>query len=295
MHLDYPDCIRSIVQINLYRMESATFKSRDGLQLSALYHPTENSKYVICMVHGMGEHKGRYAHVADFFIQKGYSVALYDQRGHGESGGKRGHTPGLDFMLDDLEDFIKELREWMPGKEVILYGHSMGGNIVLNYALRRKPNIALLIASSPYIRLAFEPPAIKLFLAKTVGKIWPTLSQRTGLDPLAISRDLQVVEAYKADKLVHDFITPGFFNSVHFSGAYIMENFHKIHVPCLLFHGTEDNLTNSAATTEVAGKSGGKAHLKLWTGLYHECHNEPEKDQVLQYMADWLDKQASKK
>lgn len=269
-------------------MEKGSFTSRDGLTLMTAYHSTEGASNVICIVHGMGEHKARYEHFADFFANNGYSVALFDQRGHGESSGKRGHTPSLDAMLDDLDDFLKYVAEIFPNQKQILYGHSMGGNIVLNYTIRRQPQIKALIASSPYIRLAFEPPKIKLLLAKSVGKLFTNLPQKTGLDVNHLSHDTKVIEEYKADPLVHDFITPSFFNSIHFTGDFLIENGNEVNVPTLMFHGTDDLITSSSATTEMAGKSGGKIDLKLWTGLYHETHNEPEKMQVLQFVVDWL-------
>ncbi|MBL0912672.1 MAG: alpha/beta hydrolase [Bacteroidia bacterium] len=269
-------------------MENFTFTSRDGLQLAASFQKTEFTPYVVAIVHGMGEHKGRYAHVADFFLHSGYSVALFDQRGHGNSGGKRGHTPSLDAMLNDVDDFLAEVRKRMPGQKIVLYGHSMGANIVLNYTLRRKPDIAAVVGSSPYLRLAFEPPAFKLFLARTVGKLLPELQQKTGLEVTAISRDARVVEAYKNDPLVHEFITSSFFNSVHFAGVYPIEHAAEFQVPCLLFHGTEDRLTSYKATVECAENAKGKVELKLWNGLYHECHNEPEQHEVLSYVNNWL-------
>lgn len=269
-------------------MEKGSFTSRDGLTLSTAYHFTEDASNVICMVHGMGEHKARYEHVVEFFANNGYSVALFDQRGHGESAGKRGHTPSLDALLDDVEDFLSYVTEIMPNQKQILFGHSMGGNVVLNYTIRRQPQIKALIVSSPYIRLSFEPPKIKLLLAKSVGKLFTNLSQRIGIDVKHLSRDEKVVQDYISDPLVHDFITPSFFNSIHFTGSFLIENADKINVPTLMYHGTEDLITSSSATTEMAGKSGGSIDLKLWTGLYHESHNEPEKIQVLQFVVDWL-------
>jgi len=269
-------------------MENFSFTSRDGVAMAAAFSKNEHAACTIAIIHGMGEHKGRYAHVARFFEEHGFSVALFDQRGHGNSGGKRGHTPSLDAMLDDVDDFLTEVRKRIPGQGIVLYGHSMGGNIVLNYTLRRKPDIRAVIGSSPYLRLAFEPPAFKLFLAKTVGKLLPGLQQKTGLDASAISRDVKVVEAYKKDPLVHEWITSSFFNAVHFAGLYPIQHAAELQMPCLLFHGTADRLTSYKATEECAENSGGKVSLKLWEGLYHECHNEPEQAEVLSYVLSWL-------
>ena len=268
------------------------WQSSDGIDIYGQCWLTEQKpKAVICLVHGMGEHSGRYEHVAKYLVDAGYSVVAYDQRGHGKSGGSRGHTPSYDLLLDGVFDLLKQAEKIVPESKKFIYGHSMGGNVVLNYALRRKPDVAGIIASSPYLKLAFEPPAIKVALGKFVNNIFPGFTQGTELDASAISRDKKVVDAYLSDPLVHDKISARFFVEVHGAGEWAIEHAAEMMLPLLLFHGTEDKLTSPEGSKEFAEKVKAGCTFKLWDGLYHETHNEPEKEEVLKYLVTWLDGQ----
>lgn len=245
-------------------------------------------KAVVAIIHGMGEHSGRYAHVAAYLVDNGYSVIAYDHRGHGKSGGKRGHTPSYDLLLDGIDDVLKQADKIAPGAKKFIYGHSMGGNLVLNYALRRKPAIAGVIASSPWLKLAFEPPKFEVALGRFVNNIFPGFTQSTKLDVNAISRDKKVVDAYVNDPLVHDKISARFFVEMYGAAAWALEHASEMKLPLLLFHGTEDQLTSPEGSKEFAEKVKENCTFRLWDGFYHETHNEPEKEEVLKYIATWL-------
>ena len=263
----------------------------DGLQLSGTsYTPTGEIKGVVVLLHGMGEHFGRYKHVADFFNTIGYATVGMDHRGHGNSGGKRGHTSSYNQLMNDIDVLMNKAREMFPGKAVVLYGHSTGANLAANYALRKKPSLKGLILTGPYFRLAFNPPAWKVKLSRISAGIFPTLTQATGLEVEAVSREPKVVEAYKADSLNHDKITAAFFVNVHSAGPYAIEHASELSMKTLAMHGTADRLTSSKATEEFANKNPQKVELKLWDGFYHEIHNELEKQQVFDYIANWLSK-----
>ena len=249
----------------------------------------EKPKAVVCIVHGMGEHSGRYAHVAEFLVKSGYSVLAYDQRGHGKSGGKRGHTPSYDLLLDGVEDVLKQAEKIHPGKQKFIYGHSMGGNVVLNFALRRKPGISGVIASSPWLKLAFEPPKLELALARFANNIFPAFTQHTKLDTSALSRDKQVVKDYENDPLVHDLISARFFLQTHEAASWALLHVGEWRLPLLLFHGTADRIISPEGSNEFADKVKGNLTFRLWDGFYHECHNEPEKKDVMGYICSWLD------
>lgn len=270
--------------------EELKWKSSDGLDIYGQYWaPDGTPEAVICLVHGMGEHSSRYAHVADFFINKNIALISYDHRGHGKSGGKRGHTPSYDLLLDGVTDLINKANEIFPGAPQFLYGHSMGGNVVVNYAIRKKPSVKGIILSGPYLRLAFNPPAFKVALGKFAASIFPGLQQPTGLDATAISQDKAVVDAYINDPLVHDKISAGFFVNVHGAGEWAMEHASELELPTLIFHGTADRLTSHKASEEFARSINGHATLKLWEGLYHETHNEAEKQQVFEHIYGWIE------
>ena len=261
----------------------------DGLQLAGEYYiPQQDIKGVIALVHGMGEHFGRYQHVAEFFSTIGYATVGMDHRGHGKSQGKRGHTPSFNHLMDDITLLLNKTQELFAGMPAILYGHSMGGNLAANYTIRRKPDLKGLILTDPYFKLAFEPPAWKVTLAKLFAGLIPTLTQPTGLEVAAISRDEAVVNAYKNDPLVHDKITSSFFINVHPAGLYPIEHAKELQVKTLAMHGTADRLTSAKGTEEFANNNPQMIELKLWEGFYHEIHNEKEKQQVFDYMAGWL-------
>lgn len=263
----------------------------DGLHLwGACDTPTGEIKGVVVLLHGMSEHFGRFKHVADFFSTIGYATVGMDHRGHGNSGGKKGHTPSYDQLMNDIDVLMNKTKGMFPGKPIVLYGHSMGANLAANYALRKKPSLKGLILTAPYFRLAFDPPAWKVKLARISAGIIPTLTQPTGLEVESISRDPKVVEAYKEDPLVHDKITSAFFVNVHSAASYAIGHAIELPVKTLAMHGTADRATSSKGTEEFANKNPQQVELKLWDEFYHEIHNEPEKQQVFGYIANWLSK-----
>lgn len=269
--------------------QNFSLQTSDGLQLKGFVkQATINCKAVMTIIHGMGEHAQRYSHVADFFAEIGIACVAIDLRGHGNSEGKRGHTPNYEALMNDVDMLVSKAKSMFPNLPLIMYGHSMGGNLTLNYIIRRKPEIAGAIVTSPYLKLAFEPPKWKVTLGKLTANLVPTLTQPTGLETAAISRDLAVVSAYEKDKLVHDKITSAFFVNVHFAGPYAIEYASEIKVPLLVMHGTADRLTSPEGTKEFAKNAGKNVTLKIWNDLYHEIHNEPEKLDVFQFELNWL-------
>jgi len=265
--------------------------TEDGLQLAGEYSiPAADIKGVVILLHGMGEHFGRYGHVAAYLNSIGYAVVGMDHRGHGKSQGNRGHTPSFNHLMNDISLLFKKTNELFAGIPVILYGHSMGANLAANYVLRKKPSIKGLILTSPYFKLAFDPPAWKVSLAKFMKGIFPGLTQATGLEVAAVSRDEAVVEAYKKDPLNHDKMSAAFFANVHPAGLYPIEHAAELNVKTLATHGTADRLTSAEGTKEFAAKNPQMIELKLWDGFYHELHNEKEKQEVFNYIGNWLSK-----
>ena len=265
------------------------WKSNDGLDIFGQKWESENlpAKAVINLVHGFGEHSSRYEHVAQFFTDHNYVVIAFDLRGHGRSGGKKGHFPSYDEFMNDVENLLKQSEINFPGLPKILYGHSMGGNVVANFAIKRNPAVAGIILSSPFFRPAFVPPAVKIALGKLMRNIIPSFSLPSGLDPTGISRDEAVVKKYKNDPLVFDSISSKMGIELIEFGQEAIDNAAKLKLPTLLFHGTEDKLTSFEASKEFKSKSGDNVTFIEYKGLYHECHNEPEKGEVLQNALNW--------
>lgn len=271
-------------------MKTIQLQTHDDLTLHGTIYAPMDSKALVVLIHGMGEHFGRYEHVAEFFTQNGYAFAGMDLRGHGRSQGKRGHTPSYEHLMNDIELLISTIQVDFPELPLFIYGHSMGGNLVLNALIRRLLPITAAVISAPYLKLAFEPPKWKTVLGKISAKWLPELTQPTGLDTEALSRDPNVILAYNNDPLVHDKITSSFFVNVHFAGPYVLEHAAKINIPLLLMHGTKDQLTSNWATQELHKRIPERSELKLWEGFYHELHNEPEQKELLSFVTEWLEK-----
>ena len=264
-------------------------QTEDGMHLRGLdWQPEGQALAAICLVHGIGEHVGRYAHVVAALNRAGFAVVGFDQRGHGRSEGARGFVPSYDVFLEDIHRQIEEMRRLYVGKPAFLYGHSMGGNLVLYYCLRRRPTLNGVVSTSPQLRMATKPPAWKTTLGRLMLNVWPSMAMANGLDLQYLSHDPQVAIAYKEDPLVHDRVTPHLGIGLIDSGEWLLQHAAEFRLPLLLVHGSEDRLTSAAATQEFAALVPGDCTLKIWEGFYHETHNEPQKAEVIAFMLDWL-------
>lgn len=263
--------------------------SQDGLKLVGReWKPDGKPRGAVCLVHGIGEHTGRYPHVAAAFDREGYAMLGFDLRGHGLSEGPRGYTPGYDVFLEDIDVALREVRARFPSTPVFLFGHSLGGNLVLYYAIRRQPALAGVVASSPQLRLAFQPPASKTVLGRLLFNLWPSFTMTSGLDQAALSHDPAVVQAYAQDPLVHDKLTPRLGIGLIDVGLWLLDHASELSLPLLIYCGSEDHLVSAEACREFAAKVKGDCTLKIWDGLYHETHNEPQKADVLNMVTQWL-------
>jgi alpha-beta hydrolase superfamily lysophospholipase len=265
------------------------WKSNDGLDIFGQKWESETlqPKGVICLVHGFGEHSSRYEHVAKFFTDNRYGVITYDHRGHGRSAGRKGHFASYDEFMNDVQNLLNQADIHFPGLPKILYAHSMGGNVVANFAIKRKPDVAGIILSSPFFRPAFNPPAIKLALGKLMRNLVPSFSLPSGVDAAGISRDKDVVERYKNDPLVFDLISSKMGIELIEFGQEAIDHAARLTLPVLIFHGTADKLTSYEASKEFVSNAGKNVTFISYEGLYHEAHNEPEKETVLKNALDW--------
>jgi alpha-beta hydrolase superfamily lysophospholipase len=268
-----------------------TINAKDGLNLYVQgWDPAGEARGVVLIIHGIGEHSGRYTHVAEFLVSNGLSVIAMDHRGHGKSGGPRGHTPSFDAFMDDIDVLFAEASARHPDVHQILYGHSMGGIFVLNYQLRRKPKVNGVISASAAMRTSLEEQTFKVILAKVLGSVLPGVSMTTDLDPADISRDPDVVNRYINDPLVHNKISFGMGKGLLEAIDWAYDHADEFNVPLLLIHGTADKPAYARGSEEFAQHVSDNCTLKLWDGYAHELHNEPEKQEVLDYMLAWIEK-----
>tara|TARA_R110002073_G_scaffold336208_1_gene530927 strand:+ start:66360 stop:67190 length:831 start_codon:yes stop_codon:yes gene_type:complete len=253
------------------------------------YFKPDIVKAVVILVHGMGEHSGRYTDfVIPQLLAQNIGVITYDQFGHGKTAGKKGHNPNFDAVLTTVTLITNKATEIFGDLPLFLYGHSMGGNVVINYALSKTHSFTGVIATSPLLRLAFKPPTWKLSVGKIIQKIAPSITMPSELDVNAISRDPMEVQKYRDDPLVHDKISPNYSLTFFEKGQWALEHAQQLKTPMLLVHGTGDKITDHTASIEFAKNSNGMATIQLFENGYHELHNDLEKEQFMKVLTNWI-------
>ncbi|HAM08974.1 MAG: hypothetical protein A2X05_17405 [Bacteroidetes bacterium GWE2_41_25] len=267
-----------------------SIKLSNGQVLKGLLEsPGENTRAVIVMVHGIGEHLRRYLNWAEQFRNAGMAFIGVDLPGHGLSPGRRGHIRNYDILKEMIDILINSSRQTFPGIPLYIYGHSLGGGIVLDYIIRNNPRISGAIVTSPWLRLSFEPPRIKIILASVMKSILPELAQPTGLIVDHISHDKEVTDNYKSDPLVHDKCSVSLFHTAMSSAKYSLEHSGELRVPTLILHGSDDLITSPEGSREFASKNS-VTDLRIFEGGFHELHNELFRNDVFEYIIKWIDK-----
>lgn len=272
-----------------------TVRSRDGMALVRRDWPCADARGTIVIVHGLGEHIGRYAHVAARLNASRWSVVGYDQRGHGRSPGERGRIAAGDDLLADLAAVIDDVRAETAGALVLL-GHSLGGLVAARFvaaALESPPpawqrDVDALVMSSPALDIAMT--AGKRVLLATLETLAPNLGIGNGLDATAISRDAAVVAAYRADPLVHDRIAPRLVRFLADAGPAVRALAPRWRVPTLLLYAGSDRLVVAAGSAAFAAAAPASVvTVRPFGPLFHEIFNEPEQDEVFAVLTAWLD------
>ena len=274
------------------------FISDDGIKLFGRTWLTnlKEPKGMIHLVHGIGEHSGRYDHLGEAFNESGYHFIAFDQRGHGLSEGKRGHAPSFDQLLSDVEVFLDEAQKrYGPQSNLFLYGHSLGGLIVINFCLQKQKDLDGAIATAPSLQLAFEPPKIQLSILKFMKSISPAFTMSSMLDQDALARDPAIVKAYQDDPYVHDRVSAKLAIEMLRYGEFALNHAKDWNIPLLLMHGTSDRLSSHKASQEFAENAGNLVDLVLWQGYYHEIHNDIGKEEVIGKIISWVNNRSNEK
>lgn len=259
------------------------------------YRKANEAKATIVLVHGMGSHSGRYEDsVIPILLQNRFNVVSFDHFGHGKTGGKRGHNPGYKYVLQSVELTICKAKERFPNLPVFLYGHSMGGNVVINFSLKSTIKIDGVIATSPMLKLAMQPPAWKLLLGEIANKVAPSITLDSKLNPKHISRDESQISKYKDDPLVHSKISSNYSTVFFKMGKWALEHSDRLKMPMLLLHGTGDLICDYKASEQFA-KGNTLVQLKLYEGGYHELHHDLCAKEMLNDVIYWLQNQNLKK
>lgn len=261
----------------------------DGQVLVRRHWALPGAHRAVLLVHGLGEHSGRYRHVATWFNARGYDVMAYDQRGHGLTPGPRGALSREDDLLSDLAAVYADYAAQAPALPLLL-GHSMGGLVAARAVLDGRVTPAALVLSSPAFR-SHEAPWLQS-LAAVLSRTLPNLPLRTGLALDHLSHDAAVIAAYRDDPLCSGRITPRMADFIFRAGPSCIADAARLPVPTLLLAAGADRLVDPAGSREFASAAWSSPHLttRHFDTLYHELFNEsePGRSQVMKQLGDWL-------
>jgi alpha-beta hydrolase superfamily lysophospholipase len=267
------------------------FETTSNLRLYEQSWRLENPAAIIVIVHGYGEHSGRYCWVASQLVCQGLAVYTFDLRGHGKSEGERGFVESFDDYLRDLEFFLHRVKAREPGKPLFLLGHSMGGTISTLFVIRQQPALSGLVVSSAVLGISSHIPLMLVRAMIGVGQLVPKLPT-IRIDTCKISRAQEIVRAYETDPLVYHRRIPARTLVEILKAIFeIQSHAFEIGLPLLIQHGTDDQIVTVEGSQQLyASVQSDNKYLKLYNHCYHELLNEPEKVLVLSNIATWIQK-----
>jgi alpha-beta hydrolase superfamily lysophospholipase len=271
---------------------AASLTMPDGQALFLRDWPNPSARQAVLIVHGLGEHSGRYEELAQWFLARGYAVRSYDQRGHGHTRGQRAALRHRDDLLQDLAHVYQDYAQSF-GRAPLLLGHSMGGAVAVRTVLDGRVEPPLLILSSPALRTNEAPWLRKL--ASVLSRVVPNLPLRNGLPLQGLSHDAQVIEAYRNDPLCSGWVTPRMADFIFRAGASSIADAWRLRVPTLLLVAGSDRLVDPSGSRDFAAGAWATKQLtsRFFDTLYHELFNETEtgRHQVLAQLGEWLRRQ----
>lgn len=272
----------------------STFTAADGDNLAVQRWPVPPGvarRGAVVLVHGLGEHAGRYERLAQHLVAWGFEVHGYDQCGHGESGGTRGCVPGTQRLMEDLYDVIDSVRRRLPaGAPLLVLGHSMGGLVASCLVLQRDVPVDGVVLSSP----AFEAElsTVQRWLLAVLPRLAPNLTVRNKIPPQALSHDPDVVQAYQDDPLVHDRVSGRLAKFIAEAGPRVLARAGRWNLPTLLLYGGSDCIVNPRGSRRFAAAApAGLVTSHCFDSMFHEVFNEQEAEPVYRALRGWLDRQ----
>jgi alpha-beta hydrolase superfamily lysophospholipase len=278
--------------LTLSPAEEDTLAGPAGALRHRLWLPSA-AKGVVVLVHGLAEHSGRYTHVGEYLAALGWVVHAFDYRGHGKSPGRRVHVDRFEDFLDDTAVVVEAARRRHPGLPIFLVGHSLGGLIVLLYALTRPAGLAGVAVTSPSLGThpSLRPSRLKSAVARILSVVAPRTLFRTGLDPRGLSHDPEVVRAYAADPLISHSVSARFYTSVRSAMAEAHRSVPQVSVPALVMASANDAIVDPEATRRwLASAPAGLVEAVFYDALAHELFNEPQREEVLARLEQWLER-----
>jgi alpha-beta hydrolase superfamily lysophospholipase len=270
-------------------MEALALRTAPDGVLHVVRHVPAGARGIVFLCHGLGEHCGRYGHVIDALVAAGWGCYAFDLRGHGRSGGRRGHVLAWSDYVGDVEAVYAQAEaDGHRALPWIQLGHSMGGLVVVHAAARNAARLSGLVLCSPLLGVAVQVPVWKAALGRALSRWLPALSLANELDDTNISRDPEEVRLYREDPLVHDRVTARWFTEMTAALAAAHELAPSMRLPLLLMHGTADALTDPEGSRRFAAAWGGPVELHLLDGYVHELFNDTGRERPLSLLTEWL-------
>lgn len=270
---------------------SAQFAAADGLLLTRqVWRPPGGAAAALAVVHGYGEHAGRYRELAVELAERGYSLYVYDLRGHGRSAGRRGHISRFSDYLDDTAVYLRTVGLEEEGRPLFLLGHSLGGLIAAAFVEERSDaGLAGLVLSAPFLRLAIPVPPMRLHAARLLSRVAPTLNIGNPLDAAALSHDQAVVAAYRVDPLNHHVATARWAAEVLDAQLAALAAAPRIAPPLLVMYGEADAVTDPAAAHQLFAAAASPDKTEhAYPGYFHEIFNESGRGGPIGDLTSWL-------
>jgi len=261
----------------------------DGTQLVYDAYEPRQARAAVLVLHGWSDHAGRWREAGERLRDAGLAAYLLDQRGHGRSGGRRGYLSRFSQLLGDLQAFRRAVRLRTQGPQVLL-GHSFGGLVTLRY-LETQPSdpIAAAVISSPWLALAFRPPAWKRVAGRVLQDLWATFPVPFSLDTEHLSRDPAINTAYGEDPAVHGVMSPGGWREIKWAQGAVIADGQRIESPLLFLLAGEDRIADAHLGRAFADGLKGTVQVRWYPEMYHEILHDPQRERVFQEMLQFVD------
>lgn len=270
---------------------TGSFQTSDGLKIHTIaWLPDQPPRAVVLLVHGLSEHSGRYPHVAAKLVEQGYAVYALDHRGHGRSEGLRSYFDNLDQPVNDLKQYFDTVKAAHPGQKLFIYGHSLGSLITLAFLLRYQQEFRGAVISGNPLAVEFSQPKLLVLAAGVLNSLIPKQAITAPLPSVYLSHDPAVIKDYDTDPLNYrGKVRVGMGYFILQAARDVRARMNELQLPLLIFHGEADKICPPKGSQLLYdGVGSTDKTLKFYPGLYHETHNELEKETVLANIVNWL-------